>query len=204
MQPKPRPVLKAASAFIGVHRRVTANRPHYWEASSCHRHCVGAPTATGTASNVGACVSLLQLPPSLQTATNCQRPPWQGRIAVRQSRQQNRLTCRRVENRPAGGWSCFYRYIYRLNIFRSWAPSFSPAVNTAAWLHVTQRSAVGPRFASDKRPITVSVLSFFGSEADFRRAITTPKRAYRASGTPGLNLHAFLYMGRHVSSAAVS
>ena len=141
MQPKPRPVLKAASAFIGVHRRVTANRPHYWEASSCHRHCVGAPTATGTASNVGACVSLLQLPPSLQTATNCQRPPWQGRIAVRQSRQQNRLTCRRVENRPAGGWSCSYRYIHS-TFFRNWAPSFSPAVNTTAWLHVTQRSAV--------------------------------------------------------------
>ena len=32
--------------------------------------------------------------------------------------------------------------VYTLNIFRSLAPSFSPAVNTAAWLHVTQRSAV--------------------------------------------------------------
>ena len=32
--------------------------------------------------------------------------------------------------------------VYIINIFRGWVPSFSPAVNTTAWLHVTQRSAV--------------------------------------------------------------
>ena len=162
MQPKPRPVLKAASAFIGVHRRVTANRPHYWEASSCHRHCVGAPTATGTASNVGACVSLLQLPPSLQTATNCQRPPWQGRIAVRQSRQQNRLTCRRAENRPAGGRSWFFRYKHPTFCWQC-LPSYSPAVSTTAWRPVLE----GSGFAPGKRSIALSVPLFLvprGSE----------------------------------------
>ena len=32
--------------------------------------------------------------------------------------------------------------VYIINIFRGGVPSFSPAVNTTAWLHVTQRSAV--------------------------------------------------------------